>query len=36
MEAEEFSFMCMDLGHQFSEEEMKQAILKLDSSGTGK
>jgi len=34
--AEEFKFMCMDLGHQLSEEEEKFAILKIDHSGSGK
>merc|ERR1712072_317471 len=32
----EFNFMCMDLGHQLSEEEERLAILKIDCSGTGK
>ena len=36
MDAAEFKFMCMDLGHEYSEEELAQAVLKLDSSGSGK
>jgi len=35
MDASEFKFMCMDLGHEYSEEELAQAVLKLDSAGTG-
>lgn len=36
IDAAEFKFMCMDLGHQLSDDEMKYALLKLDTSGTGK
>jgi Ca2+-binding EF-hand superfamily protein len=36
IDAEEFKFMCMDLGHQLSDDEMKYALLKLDTTGAGK
>merc|ERR1711907_702294 len=36
IDAEEFKFMCMDLGHDLSADEQKYALLKLDTSGTGK
>merc|ERR1712205_36227 len=36
IDAAAFKFMCMDLGHQLSEEEEKFAILKIDHSGSGK
>eukprot|EP00658_Telonema_sp_P-2_P082079 TRINITY_DN858_c0_g1_i4.p1 TRINITY_DN858_c0_g1~~TRINITY_DN858_c0_g1_i4.p1 ORF type:complete len:166 (-),score=40.69 TRINITY_DN858_c0_g1_i4:156-653(-) len=36
LDAEEFKFMCMDLGHDLSEDEQRYALLKLDTSGTGR
>merc|ERR1712166_1105150 len=36
IDAEEFKFMCMDLGHDLSDDEQKYALLKLDTSGTGR
>merc|ERR1711907_233086 len=36
IDAEEFKFMCRDLGHELTEEQEKFAILKIDKSGTGK
>merc|ERR1712216_237679 len=36
IDAAEFKFMVMDLGHQLSEEQEKFAILKIDKSGAGK
>jgi len=36
IDASEFKYMCMDLGHQLTDEEEKFAVLKIDHTGTGK
>lgn len=36
IDAEEFKFMCMDLGHELTDEQLEMAVLKIDKTGSGK